>query len=203
MRTYVILDKDDNRRTAVYRAFARERSVVPVTSPGELGSVWPVDAWFLVHDDDELLADLQSAFATRGRVYPILVYGEELVPGRIVAAVYGGAIDYVQWPNDVATIEATIDRAADLAVRRCERASGRLAAQARLAALSSRELEVLKEMRNGLTNKEIARVLNISSRTVEIHRSNAISKVGARNTAEATWILFEAEDSLTSEILAA
>ncbi len=44
-----------------------------------------------------------------------------------------------------------------------------------------RELQVLELMCRGLTAKEIARELNISWRTVEVHRTRAIAKFGARS----------------------
>lgn len=49
--------------------------------------------------------------------------------------------------------------------------------------LSKRELEVLKEICNGLTNDEIAEKLFISSQTVKGHRSNLLSKTGCKNSA--------------------
>ncbi len=49
--------------------------------------------------------------------------------------------------------------------------------------LSKRELEVLKEIINELTTREIAEKLFISQHTVESHRKNMLSKLGARNTA--------------------
>ncbi len=49
--------------------------------------------------------------------------------------------------------------------------------------LSKRELEVLGEIINELTTREIAEKLFISQHTVESHRKNMLSKLGARNTA--------------------
>lgn len=50
--------------------------------------------------------------------------------------------------------------------------------------LSSREAEVLEQVANGLSSKEIAAVLGISWRTVDDHRARILQKLGARNTAE-------------------
>ena len=49
--------------------------------------------------------------------------------------------------------------------------------------LSDRELEILKSISNGNTNKEIANELFISYRTVESHRRNMLKKLNLRNTA--------------------
>jgi len=50
--------------------------------------------------------------------------------------------------------------------------------------LSHREIQILKSISHGNTNKEIAKQLCISSRTVETHRRNIIRKLNVKNTAE-------------------
>lgn len=50
-------------------------------------------------------------------------------------------------------------------------------------ALSQRELEVVKLIREGLSSKEIARQLDISLKTVEVHRYNILKKLNLKNTA--------------------
>jgi FixJ family two-component response regulator len=66
-------------------------------------------------------------------------------------------------------------------------------ARQRIATLSGREREVLEYMVAGRTNKLIARELEISPRTVEIHRANMMSKLGARQSAEAVRLRLEAQ----------
>ena len=51
--------------------------------------------------------------------------------------------------------------------------------------LSSREREVLRLLAEGMTDREIAGALTISSRTVETHVSSVLHKLGARNRVEA------------------
>ena len=50
--------------------------------------------------------------------------------------------------------------------------------------LSNRELEVIKYLAKGLSSKEIAVQLNISSHTVDTHRRNMLRKTGSLNTAQ-------------------
>lgn len=50
--------------------------------------------------------------------------------------------------------------------------------------LSKREVSVLNEVAKGLTNNEIAKVLEISNRTVESHRRNMLKKLKLKNTVE-------------------
>jgi len=57
--------------------------------------------------------------------------------------------------------------------------------------LTLRETEVLELMYQGLRNQEIAEHLSLSSRTVEVHVSNIISKLGAESRTEAVRIAVE------------
>lgn len=58
---------------------------------------------------------------------------------------------------------------------------------------------MLEAVANGLSNRRIGDLLAISPRTVEIHRSNMLAKLGANHTAEAIRIAIEASlpDSAT------
>ena len=52
-----------------------------------------------------------------------------------------------------------------------------------ISKLSEREIDVLKHIKDGLSSKEIAEILFLSSRTVEVHRSNILKKLNLKNTA--------------------
>lgn len=54
-----------------------------------------------------------------------------------------------------------------------------------LGTLTAREVEVLRRLAEGMTDREIAASLTISPRTVETHVSSILHKLGARNRAEA------------------
>jgi DNA-binding NarL/FixJ family response regulator len=68
----------------------------------------------------------------------------------------------------------------------------------RVASLTPRELEVLRHVVAGRTNKETATALGISHRTVETHRENILKKLGVRSVAELTRLAIEM-DLLTDE----
>ena len=57
--------------------------------------------------------------------------------------------------------------------------------------LSPRELEVLRRVAGGKTNKEIATELVLSERTVERHVSNIFAKLGVSKRAAATAFAYE------------
>jgi FixJ family two-component response regulator len=101
-----------------------------------------------------------------------------------VSALKKGAVDFIEKPfNDqdmLRLIESCLrqDRAA--ATRRAEDAS---VAQ-RLQRLTQREREVLALIVAGKLNKQIADELSISIKTVEVHRSRVMEKMGANSVAE-------------------
>jgi DNA-binding NarL/FixJ family response regulator len=72
--------------------------------------------------------------------------------------------------------------------------SGGAAAQTQVAAISPRELEVLRLIAKGYTNSQIGEILFNSRRTIETHRQNLLEKTGANNTA--TLILYAATHGL-------
>src|SRR4029077_12477779 len=52
-----------------------------------------------------------------------------------------------------------------------------------IGTLSKRELEIIRYIRDGLTSKEIADILGIASKTIEVHRHNILKKLGVKNSA--------------------
>jgi DNA-binding NarL/FixJ family response regulator len=53
----------------------------------------------------------------------------------------------------------------------------------KLNTLSERQLEIIEFLKKGLSSKEIAAILYISVKTVEVHRYNILKKLGFKNTA--------------------
>jgi len=51
-------------------------------------------------------------------------------------------------------------------------------------ALTSRELEIIEHLKKGLSSKEIASLLFITTKTVEVHRHNILRKLKVKNSAE-------------------
>jgi two-component system response regulator DctR len=113
----------------------------------------------------------------------IFLTGHGDVP-TAVAAVKRGAFDFVEKPFSnnalVDRIEQAIARSAAALVRRGEQAE-----QARaLAELTEREREVMQLILEGRPNKQIADALQISVRTVEVHRSRVFEKMNVRSAVE-------------------
>jgi len=93
-------------------------------------------------------------------------------------------VDFLEKPFDHAQLLTAIETAFALEGRRITRSDGRRNETDRLATLTPREREVLEHVARGLHAKEVAKTLGISSRTVEVHKSRIMAKLGVRNVAE-------------------
>lgn len=190
--TLIIVDRDPGRRASLTRNLIRASyHGEPCECLADYVPGLPAVGTLLVHNDGTALADTMNSLNQRGAWLPIIAYSAEPEPTQIVEALNQGAIDYLAWPVE---IEILTRRLAQLRTRfaaHFELRSREARAQRRLEALSKREREVLDAIVGGNTNKMIAKELSISPRTVEVHRSNAIRKVGASTTAEAVRILIE------------
>lgn len=88
-----------------------------------------------------------------------------------------GAVEFLQKPVDDDLFLDAVQKAVRQHIGSRERQAATLAAREKLARLSGRELEVLQRIADGLSNKEIARELALSPRTVETYRANVFAKL--------------------------
>jgi two-component system response regulator FixJ len=113
----------------------------------------------------------------------IVITGHGDVP-LAVEAMKAGAVDFIEKPFDdealLAAVRTALDRHAKDERREAELAEIRT----RLESLSARERQVLEGLVAGLPNKTIAYDLNISPRTVEVHRANVMTKMQATSLSD-------------------
>jgi two-component system response regulator FixJ len=113
----------------------------------------------------------------------IIVTGHGDVP-LAVRAMRAGAVDFIEKPFDDELLLQSIKQA--LLFRKESRGQASLAqtAAARIALLTERERQVLECLVAGKANKVIAYELDISPRTVEIHRAHVMEKMQARSLSD-------------------
>ena len=124
--------------------------------------------------------ELQAELARRGGRLPFIIVTAHGDVAAARAAFRADAVDFLEKPFDHDQLQAAIRTAFSKEGQRLRRA----AESDRLAQLTAREREVLELAARGLHAKEIARKLGISARTVEVHKSRIMAKLGARNVAE-------------------
>ena len=128
--------------------------------------------------------ELQERLAADGVTLPVIMvsgYGDVPTAVRVMKQ---GAVDFIEKPfSDQAMldrIQASIER--DLRARQA--AAERAGARNNRDRLTRREAEVMDLVIAGRSNKEIARDLAISPKTVEVHRANVMKKMQADSLAD-------------------
>lgn len=122
---------------------------------------------------------LQAEIAKRGAPIPLIfLTGHGNIP-LSVRAVKAGAIDFLTKPVTAAVLIDSVNQALIEGERLAAQAENSRTAAECVASLTEREREVMALAVEGLHNKEIARRLGISHRTVEIHKARIMHKTGA------------------------
>lgn len=128
----------------------------------------------------------------RGYNVPVIILTGHGDVSTAVDAMKAGATDFLEKPYKKAELTGAIEAAFDKLDKGEMAQSAQKTAQARLETLTARELDVLKGLANGMTNKSIATGLGISARTVEVHRANLMTKLQADNISAILKIAFAA-----------
>ncbi len=193
--TLHVLDSDSARRAQLARlAFAAGHHAEIYAHAEELLSHAPAGGLVLAQDEPvgEGISNLVAAMMRAGQWLPIIAIAEAPTIDAVVSAIKAGALDYLTVPDQIAPLNEAVARSAREAdTQRLQRARAAEARQ-RISRLSMREREVLDRLAEGCSNKAIARELEISPRTVEIHRMKMMGKLGARHAAEAVRLRIEA-----------
>lgn len=128
--------------------------------------------------------ELQAELRNRGSALPVVIITAHGDVPTARAAFQAQAVDFLEKPFDQKQLCAAIDTAFALEERRMRTDEARRADTEKLERLTAREREVLDHVAEGLHAKEIASALHISPRTVEVHKTRIMAKLGVRNVAE-------------------
>ena len=123
---------------------------------------------------------LQAEMRLRGSRLPFIIITAHGDVPSARAAFRAEAVDFLEKPFDHAQLRTAIDNGFSRENLRLRRE----AESRRLSSLTPRERDVMEQAAKGLHAKEIAANLGISPRTVEVHKTRIMEKLGVRNLAE-------------------
>ncbi|BCH00739.1 DNA-binding response regulator [Mesorhizobium sp. SEMIA 3007] len=145
------------------------------TEPKEVEGCIVTDVRMPGIDGIEFLRQLKS----RGLSVPVIVMTGHADVALAVQAMKEGAADFIEKPFDDQILIDSLRSALNHRSHPIAAHPQSTEIRKNLATLSERERQVLDGLVSGLPNKTIAYDLGISPRTVEIHRANVMSKMGA------------------------
>lgn len=101
-----------------------------------------------------------------------------------------GAVSKASWGQEILTAIDVVSRGGTYLDTMFEKETRKIilekTGRAEVLGLTNREIQVMNLIVNGYENKEIANKLNISFRTVEVHRAAIFKKIGIKNAVELT-----------------
>ena len=137
--------------------------------------------------------ELQQVLRSRGWAVPVVFITGHGDVELAVHAMKHGACDFLEKPfKDQALLDA-VGRAVKLGGAARELASRCQEAQALLDRLSPREREVARLVAQGLPNKLVGRELDISEKTVHVHRHKVMEKTGVSSAAELARLMLRTD----------
>ena len=137
--------------------------------------------------------ELQEELNARDAMLPIIfITGHGDVP-MAVEAMQHGAMDFLQKPFRDQDLLDRITKALEKDRAGRDLLGNRERIGVRIATLTPREREVMALVTQGKANKVIAADLNLSQRTVEIHRAHVMEKMGANSLAHLVRMVIEAQ----------
>lgn len=136
---------------------------------------------------------LMSLLRQRGVNWPIIIISAHGDVQVAVKAIKLGAIEFLEKPFEFESLDTSLQSAFAQLAQLNDSFAARNAARAALALLSPRESEVIKVLMRGIPNKTAAHMLDLSVRTVEMHRANALTKLKVKSIAEVIRLATSAE----------
>ncbi len=143
--------------------------------------------------------DLQEKLNEKGSLLPIIFITGHGDIQMAVEAMRRGALDFIRKPFREQDLLDRINEALAFDAGKRKNIAERQQLLDKVAALSEREREVFHRVAAGEMNKVIAQDLGISARTVEVHRSQVMKKLGVRTLAQLVRIKIETEPAPRSE----
>lgn len=206
-RTIYVVDKDPAVHQALTRLFSRQKyTVVPFASAASLlDSIGEAATGVLILDldtGDMPGLELQQELRRRRIGLKIIFLSGNGNVEKSVQAIKAGAVDFIEKPYRNKQLLQSIETALQLANAEEEQRRYREAVATRIERLTPREREVLLYIVAGISNRDLAQQLGVSSRTVEIHRAKIMAKMQAASLQDLVRMMYLSGDYRPEELLA-
>ena len=193
----VLVVEDDRvmRESLVWLLETAELNVEAYGSPDEL---------LERYDPDQpgcLVLDLQLGKMTglelwrrlqeRGCRHPFIIISGQGDIGAAVQSMHDGAVDFLEKPFDRQLFLGRVRQAIERDANNRHRRVSDLETQSQIDSLTPREREVMGLVVDGKLTKQIARRLDISEKTVEVHRSHVTKKMHVQSVAQLVRLVTE------------
>lgn len=175
----------------------RESVVYLLEGEGWCVHAWPDGESFLREDSPSQLGvaildvkmpgisglELYAEMKRRGFAHPVIFLTAHGDVDMAVDVLRDGAYHFLQKPLNGSKLIKAVAEAVTTDMRKCSGLPDGEELLERINSLTSRETQIINCLREGLLNADIAERLNLSVRTVEVHRAAAYKKLGVKSVA--------------------
>ncbi|MFB3099890.1 MAG: response regulator transcription factor, partial [Gammaproteobacteria bacterium] len=137
---------------------------------------------------------LQKRLSEMGATLPIIFITGHGDIDMAVGALKDGAMDFIQKPYHEENLLDSINDALELDARNRNLSQQAEAMEQHFETLTTREREIMGLLLKGQSNKQIAKNLCISSRTVEVHRHHVLQKHKVKSVTQLMYLLNHSPD---------
>ncbi|MCY1669811.1 LuxR C-terminal-related transcriptional regulator [Novosphingobium sp. SL115] len=191
-----IVEQDSSSADEISKKFQRIGMTAKIYSDStEIFREIPSDGPVLIRHDfsarsvEAMCAELDAA----GIGLDVIAYAHNPSVDAVVSAMKAGASDYISAPLTLKKLKKVAKHADAIGNANTPR-QDRASARARLNQLTERERDVVRLLTKGYRNREIGEVLGISHRTVDVHRTNLMRRLGTTRLAELVELRIKAGD---------
>lgn len=135
----------------------------------------------------------QQQLLERGIALPVIFISGHGDISMAVRAVRAGALDFLEKPFSDQALLDCVHKALGTDARNRALAAAEAQVERKLKTLTPREWDVMAKLIEGKVNKIIARELDVSTRTVEIHRARVLHKMGVNNVSQLVRVVLSTE----------
>lgn len=128
--------------------------------------------------------EVQQALVRAGNRAPVIFISAHADVASSVQAMKAGAVDFLTKPFDPSELLTAVQSAFARSRLSSAAQAEHMGVAQLFSHLTPRERQVLEQLLRGKRNKEIARALGASEKTIKVHRSRLQQKMGVRSLAE-------------------